>query len=117
MRGNRVLRRNLDTVASGKALPEMADPPKKSVKSQIRHPPKKAFDYRVIMEDGFAYFVVAATVSSDKAAEMFRRFRPKAGPMETYAFRYCRYNVSTQEYELCDDQPGAFPVHAFYMEE
>lgn len=117
MRGNRELRRNLDTVASGGVLPEMADPPKKNIRRQIRHPPKKAFDYRVIMEDGIAYFVVAATVSSDKAAEMFRKYRPMAGPLDTYAFRFCRYNVSTQGYELCDDQPGAFPVHTFLMEE
>lgn len=114
---DRLLRRNLDAKADGRLIPETVEPPRKNVSRQIRHPPKKAFDYRVIMKDGIAYFVVAASVPSDKAAKMFRRFRPEAGALETYEPGFCHYNVAIQDYELCDDQPGAFPVHTFMMEE
>lgn len=117
MRTDRTLRRNLDRLASGKTGPDMADPPKRSIARQIRHPQKKAFDYGVIMDEGSAYFAVSGTMTSDRAAEMFRKFRPEADPLKVYRHTWCRFNVSNKRYELCEEQPGAFPVHAFLMEE
>jgi len=114
---SRELRRNLDMKAQGKPIPEMTKPPRKNVSRQISHPPRKAFDYRVIMQDGIAYFVVDGNIPSDKAARLFHRYRPMADALENYGTSWCRFNVSIRDYELCNAMPGSFPVHTFMMEE
>ena len=113
----RELRRNLRMKADGETLPVMVDPPKRNIEHQIKHPKKKAFDHRVIMHDGIAYFVVSADIQPDKAAKMYRNVRPQADLVETYERGFCRFNVVSQDYELCKNGPGAFPVHIWMMEE
>ena len=117
MKGGRMLRRRLDMKGEGRVDPIAVDPPQKSIKHQIKHPKKKAFDYRVIMCDGVAYFVVSADTTPEKAVRMYSQIRPAADLVDNYERGFCRFNVVSQEYELCENGPGAFPVHIWIMEE
>ena len=118
MIANHRLRRDLDNIAKGVQNPMYVDPPQKSIAKQIANPPKKAFDYLVIRDDdGQMYFVVDGKMPSNKAASMFNRYRPHINPLGVYDTGFCRYNVVTQRYELCEEGKGAFPVHIFYMED
>lgn len=118
MIGNPKLRKDLDNAAKGIQNPLYVDPPQRSVSKQIEKPPKKAFDYQVIKDaDGRMYFVVDGKVPSDKAAKRFVGYRPGANPLAVYSTGFCRFNVVTQEYEICEQGKGTFPVHIFYMED
>ena len=48
---------------------------------------------------------------------MYSRVRPAADLVDNYERGFCRFNVVSQEYELCENGPGAFPVHIWIMEE
>lgn len=92
--------------------------PKRNISKEIKHH-KRAFDYLVIVTEDGPCFVVDGKVKAEKAAKMYLNYRPEANAGD-YELGRCRFNVTTQKYELVTDPEaktqGTFPVHIFHME-
>ena len=124
---NKVVGRITDSAVKGaKSVADKArseDPkatvPKKDIAKEIKHH-KRQFDYIIIRTDEGKMFVVDAKVKLDRTIDMYLKFRPTEDPLANYSQGRARYNVTTQSYELVDeDAPvqGTFPVHVIRMED